>query len=151
LSRYSYRAALALAHSVSRAALTWMRACSKILTLSSYARSSSTAVAAGDTAAGPEDRGGIGLRKAYRRKSATHQVTFQPTARDDRKLTFPKHASSEHLPPSSSKAAVNHHCDWSPYHGDVFHGHCHEPSFTNQEGLERRAWGRQREVLLFLC
>jgi hypothetical protein len=33
--------------------------------------------------AGPKDRGGgIGLRKAYSSKSATHQVTFQPTAWD---------------------------------------------------------------------
>jgi hypothetical protein len=76
--------------------------------------------------------------KAYRSKSATHQVTFQPTARDGQRPTFPKCAPSKHPHPSSfSGAAVTHRCGWGPHHRDAFHGRRHEPSFTNWQGLER--------------
>jgi hypothetical protein len=71
-------------------ALTWVRALSEILALSSLAvsasslyvsspslaRRSSTTIANGLATVGPEDEGGNGLHKAYEDKSATHQVNI---------------------------------------------------------------------------
>jgi hypothetical protein len=97
--------------------LTYARALSEILAFSSLtarasshhvnspflARSSSTTITNIAIAARPEDEGGgSDLHKAYIDKSAMHQVTSQPTVRDNQNLNVSRHASIEHQPPSSS-------------------------------------------------